>query len=120
LLQSLGCHVIESAIHHEPGVHEDLHQRICGANMRRLKPFVRFYFSNSFVCSTVTNDVRRHVQFTLENLCGSAPCGRHKWRQSVSSLPLNAAIRLGRATGVVEQCMPCYWDLCFRTYQKLL
>jgi len=26
------------AIHHEPGVHEDLHPHICGANMRSQKP----------------------------------------------------------------------------------
>jgi len=38
LLQPLGYLVVECAIHHERGVREYLHPRICGANKRRLKP----------------------------------------------------------------------------------
>jgi len=36
LLQPLGQYVVECAIHHELGVHVDLHTYICGGNMRRL------------------------------------------------------------------------------------
>ena len=36
-------HVVECAIHHKPGVHEDLHPHACGVNMRRLKSiYMRF------------------------------------------------------------------------------
>jgi len=37
-----------SAIHDEPGVHEDLHPHICGANMRRQNPIYCKWASEGF------------------------------------------------------------------------